>query len=87
MRQTFVVLAFIAAAAASLPAAAQTLLPRSRAEQHAQDTNRAIARQQQLTQDRQQTQFEINQLRNEIFRSQQFPTMIGPGTGRCGPGC
>lgn len=87
MRQTVVVLALIAAVAASLPAAAQTRLPRTRAEQQADDINRAIARQQLMTRENQQTQFEINQLRNEIYRSQQFPLMIGPGTGRgCPPG-
>ncbi|HEX2724227.1 MAG TPA: hypothetical protein VHN20_00240 [Beijerinckiaceae bacterium] len=81
------VLAGLMAALAG-PAAAQVerLPQRSRAERQVEDSNRAITRQQQILRDNQQTQFEINQLRGEIQRSQQFPQMIGPGTMGCAPG-
>ena len=71
------------------PASAQVeRLPQpSRAERQADDINRAIQRQQLQIRENQQTQFEINQLRGEIQRSQQFPAMTGPGAGRgCPPG-
>jgi hypothetical protein len=70
------------------PAAAQVeRLPQpSRAERQVDDSNRAIARQQQLLRDNQQTQFEINQLRGDVQRSQQFPPMTGPGTIGCARG-
>ena len=70
------------------PAAAQVeRLPlRSRAARQVEDSNRAITRQQQLLRDNQQTQFEINQLRGELQRTQQFPQMISPGTLGCAPG-
>jgi hypothetical protein len=59
----------------------------SRAERQAQDINRAIVRQQMLMHQNQQTQFEINQLRNELQQSRQFPMMTGPGAGSgCPPG-
>ena len=79
--------ASLIAAALVGPAAAQVeRLPQpSRAERQVDDSNRAIARQQQLLRDNQQTQFEINQLRGELQRSQQFAPMTGPGTG-CAPG-
>ena len=47
-----------------------------------EDLNRAMVRQQMQTRQGQQTQFEINQLRGEIQRSQQFPIMTGPGCAR-----
>ena len=70
------------------PATAQVeRLPQpSRAERQVDDSNRAIARQQQLLRENQQTQFEINQLRNELNRSQQFPPMTVPGSVGCMPG-
>ncbi len=71
------------------PALAQVerLPEQSRAERQAQDINRAIVRQQQFLRENQQTQFEINQLRNEIQQSRQFPIMTGPGAGSgCPPG-
>ena len=66
------------------PAAAQVeRLPQpSRAERQTDDINRSIVRQQQIMRENQQTQFEINQLRNELQRSQQFPS-----TGSGAPGC
>ena len=68
---------------AAAPAAAQVerLPEQSRAERQVEDLNRAMMRQQMQTRQNQQTQFEINQLRGEIQRSQQFPT--GPGLGGC----
>jgi len=70
------------------PATAQVeRLPQpGRAERQVDDSNRAIARQQQLLRENQQTQFEINQLRNELNRSQQFPPMTVPGSVGCMPG-
>ena len=71
------------------PALAQVeRLPQpSRAERQAEDINRAMQRQQLQMRENQQTQFEINQLRGEVQRGQQFPVMTGPGTGRgCPPG-
>jgi hypothetical protein len=76
--------AFLAA-----PASAQVeRLPQpSRAERQAQELNRAMVRQQMQMHQNQQTQFEINQLRNEIQQSRQFPIMTGPGAGGgCPPG-
>jgi TolA-binding protein len=65
------------------PAVAQVerLPEQSRAERQVEDLNRAMVRQQMRTRESQQTQFEINQLRNEIQRSQQFPT--GPSLSGC----
>ena len=70
------------------PAFAQVerLPEQSRAERQVEDLNRAMVRQGMQTRQSQQTQFEINQLRGEIQRSQQFPTMIGPGSAVCPPG-
>jgi hypothetical protein len=71
------------------PALAQVeRLPQpSRAERQAQELNRAMVRQQMQMHQNQQTQFEINQLRNEIQQSRQFPIMTGPGAGGgCPPG-
>ena len=83
------ILAGLIGASLIAPVSAQVerLPEQSRAERQAQDLNRAIVRQQQITRENQQTQFEINQLRGELQRSQQFPSMIGPGAGRgCPPG-
>ena len=71
------------------PAAAQVeRLPQpGRAERQAEDINRAMQRQQLQMRENQQTQFEINQLRNELQQSRQFPIMTGPGAGSgCPPG-
>jgi TolA-binding protein len=88
MRSVALILGVAAALAAAGPTWAQQRLPaKSRAEQQVEDLNAAIARQQSLTRERQQTQFEINQLRGDIQRSQQFPSMTGPGAGSgCPPG-
>ena len=71
------------------PAFAQVerLPEQSRAERQAEDINRSMQRQQLQMRENQQTQFEINQLRGDIQRSREFPTMTGPGAGRgCPPG-
>ena len=83
------VIAGLIGALAAPPAFAQVerLQQPSRAERQAQDLNRAITRQEQIRQQNQQTQFEINQLRNELQQSRQFPSMTGPGAGSgCPPG-
>jgi Spy/CpxP family protein refolding chaperone len=92
MRALTVALAAAALAAAALvvtPAVAQVerLPEQSRAERQSQDINRSIVRQQQILRENQQTQFEINQLRGEVQRNYQFPSMTGPGAGGgCAPG-
>jgi hypothetical protein len=83
------VIAGLAGAFVATSASAQVeRLPQpSRAERQAQELNSAIVRQQQITRENQQTQFEINQLRNELQQSRQFPIMTGPGAGGgCPPG-
>jgi hypothetical protein len=66
-------------------ALAQTRLPRNNPVQRQIDeSNRQIQRQQRKLEDQQQTQFEINQLRQSLGREQVFP---GPSHGRiCAPG-
>jgi hypothetical protein len=76
-------------AALAGPALAQVeRLPlQSRAERQVQDINRAMQSQQLQTRQNQQSQFEVNQLRNEIQQSRQAPLMTGPGAGYgCPPG-
>jgi hypothetical protein len=77
----------IALAAAAAPALAQVerLPETSRAERQTQDINRAITLQEQQTRQNQQTQFEVNQLRNEVQQSRQFPSVTGP-VGSCPAG-
>ena len=60
---------------AASPAFAQVerLPPMSRSERQIVDTNRAFQAQQQDVRQNQQTQFEINQLRNEIQQQQAQP--------------
>ncbi len=79
----------IATAAAILmaaPAGAQVerLPEQSRAERQVEDLNRAMVRQQMQTRQSQQTQFEINQLRNQIQRNTIAP--IGGGSISCPAG-
>ena len=80
------ILAALAAVAAPGPSLAQTeRLPlTSRSEAAINSINRSLALQQQLRSQSQQTQFEINQLRNDIQNVRQFPLMTGPGVN---PGC
>jgi hypothetical protein len=83
------ILASLVGASLVTPALAQVeRLPQpSRAERQADDINRSIVRQEQIRRENQQIQFEINQLRGEVQRSQQFPSMTGPGAARgCPPG-
>ncbi len=86
--RVLIVTGLIGAVLASAAAAQVERLPQpSRAERQVQDINRAIVRQQQILRENQQTQFEINQLRNELQQSRQFPSMTGPGAGSgCPPG-
>jgi len=67
--------------AAPTLAQVERLPEQSRAERQVEDLNRSMVRQEMQTRQSQQTQFEINQLRGEIQRSQQFPT--GPSIGGC----
>ncbi len=79
----------LVAVLAATPAAAQVerLPEQSRAERQSQDINRSIVIQQQIQRQNQQTQFELNQLRGEIQRNYQSPSMTGPGAGGgCPPG-
>ena len=56
------------------PALAQTRLPRNNpVERQVTETNRSIQRQQRSLSEQQQTQFEINQLRQSLGREQIFP--------------
>ena len=86
--RVFIVAGLIGAALAGPVAGQVERLPQpSRAERQADDINRAMQRQQLQLRENQQTQFEINQLRNELQQSRQFPIMTGPGAGSgCPPG-
>ena len=81
------VIALVALGAAT-PALAQTeRLPlQSRSERNVQDINRSLARDRQITRENQQTQFEINQLRNEIRRP-SFAPGVSPGCPVGSIGC
>jgi TolA-binding protein len=83
-----VTIAFVALVAATPTVAQVERLPeQSRAERQSQEINRSIMLQEQNRRQNQQTQFEINQLRGEIQRNHQFPSMTGPGAGGgCPPG-
>ena len=86
MRALMLAATLAASLAAIGPSLAQTeRLPlTSRAEAQVNGINRSLELQQQLRSQSQQTQFEINQLRNEIQHIRQFPLMTGPGVS---PGC
>jgi hypothetical protein len=59
----------------------------SRAEREVQEINRNLQRQQRNLGVQQQNQFEVNQLRQELNRQQNFPPVIGPSSPRgCPPG-
>ena len=81
MRALTIVTLTAALLATSAVAQVERLPEQSRAERQVEDLNRAMVRQGMQTRQNQQTQFEINQLRGEIQRSQQFPT--GPGYSGC----
>ena len=74
---------FLAALAGT--AAAQSRLPRSSpAENQVQELNRSMQLEQRQLRDQQQGQFEFNQLRQDLNRSQNFPSITGPGvSGGC----
>jgi|RhiMethySRZTD1v2_1073278.scaffolds.fasta_scaffold2908396_1 type II secretory pathway pseudopilin PulG len=83
------VLTIVLLAALAGPAASQGLrVPQSgRAENQVQDLNRSMQQQQQQLRNQQQGQFELNQLRQDLNRSQNFPSITGPGVSRgCPPG-
>jgi hypothetical protein len=85
------VIVLIALASLSVPALAQTRLPRtSPSEREVQGINRSLRSQQQQLESRQQNQFEINQLRQDLRRQQNTPSLIGPNSpaavGVCAPG-
>ena len=69
--------------AAGAPALAQTerLPPMSRSERQVIETNRAIQQQQRDLRQDQQTQFEINQLRNQFQQQQSQPIRPGCAIG------
>ena len=66
--------------AAVLPGAAlaQRLPETSRSEQQYNDINRSLGQQSRGLGATQQNQFEVNQLRGEIQRGNQFPALTGP---------
>jgi hypothetical protein len=71
----------------SSEAEAQRLPRRSPAEQQVDDINRSMRSKQQRLGDQQQNQIESNQLRQDINRQRNFPSMTGPGSVRiCSPG-
>ncbi len=81
-----VIVAGVIGALLAGPVAAQVerLPEQSRAERQSQDINRSMQQQQLQLRQNQQSQFEINQLRNELQQSRQSPPMTGP---RIGVGC
>jgi hypothetical protein len=87
MRAAMTILLF-AAFAGSVAAQGLRLPPQSSpAENQVQDLNRSMQLEQRRSRDQQQGQFEFNQLRQDLNRSQNFPSIIGPGVPRgCPPG-
>ena len=84
-----VIVAGVIGALLAGPAAAQVerLPEQSRAERQSQDINRSMQQQQLQLRQNQQSQFEINQLRNELQQNRSSPSMTGPGIGvGCPPG-
>ena len=73
----------LAITAAAAPALAQTerLPAMSRSERQVIETNRAIQQQQRDLRQDQQTQFEINQLRNQFQQQQSQPIRPGCAIG------
>jgi hypothetical protein len=85
------IVVLIALAGLCVPAIGQTRLPRtSPSEREVQGINRSLRGQQRQLGSEQQTQFEINQLRQDLRRQQNTPTLIGPNSpsagGVCAPG-
>jgi hypothetical protein len=72
----------VAAILTSGPSFAQNPLPPpSPSEQQIEENNRSILGEERQLGQQQQSQVESNQLREGLQRSQDFPSMIGPGTG------
>jgi hypothetical protein len=85
------IVVLVTLAALTIPAAAQTRLPRtSPAESEVGSINRSLRSETRQLNAAQRNQFETNQLRGEIRRQQSTPTLIGPNSpaaiGGCGPG-
>jgi hypothetical protein len=82
------ILVLAALVSLSTPVLAQTQrLPRtSPAEQQARDLNQSMQGQNRSLNNQQQSQFELNQLRQELRRQETFPPMIAPGPRVCAPG-
>jgi transcription initiation factor TFIID subunit TAF12 len=66
------------------PVVAQVLPRETPAERQVRSSNQIIQQQQRFQSRDAQTQFEINQLRQDIDRSRMMPSMTGPGVS---PGC
>jgi hypothetical protein len=80
------VVVLVALASLTVPALAQSRLPRrSPAEQQVEEINRSLQRRQQQLGSQQQNQIEINQLRQTYDRDRSFPSMTGPGSTRSCP--
>ncbi|KAA2235515.1 hypothetical protein [Salinarimonas soli] len=69
---------------AVVPAAAQVLPRESPAERQVRSSNQVIQQQQRFQARDAQSQFEINQLRQDIDRSRTMPFLTSPGVN---PGC
>lgn len=65
-------------AAVPVAAAAQQLPETSRSERQYNSINRSLEQQGRGLGASQQNQFEVNQLRGDVQRSNQFPTLTGP---------
>ena len=83
MRMLATIALAVTAAAAAAPAFAQTerLPAMSRSERQVIETNRAIQQQQRDLRQDHQTQFEINQLRNQFQQQQSQPIRPGCAIG------
>jgi hypothetical protein len=79
--RALIVAIFITAIAAPALAQPERLPAQSRSEQQIQDINRSLAVQQRELRQEQQTQFEINQLRNQFQQQQSQPIRPGCAIG------
>jgi hypothetical protein len=82
--RVFILAVTVAVAAiltSGLSIAQNPLPPPSPSEQQIEQNNRAIVDEERQLSQQQQSQVESNQLRESLQHSQDFPSMIGPGTG------
>ena len=80
MRALTSVLVLLATLVAGQPSGAQTRLPAtSPSERQVNEINRSIEINERQLRQEQQTQFEVNRLRNDIQRLRQVPPVTGPG--------